>query len=71
MVTGPAPQFTVTSASMRAVTRATAGVARRIASWTDRALVVEGARIAAPSSRLTDHDALMDGNLPLLARDGP
>src|SRR5438309_7095132 len=41
-VTGPRPQLIVTSARTSALTSATAGLARRSASWTDRAAAGEG-----------------------------
>ena len=55
-VTGPCPQSMVTSASTRAVMSATAGLARRMASWADNANDDAGAAsaasvTAAPASR--------------------
>src|SRR6266508_4138564 len=46
-VTGPWPQFIVISASTRAVTRATPGLALRIASWIESARAGEAASAAA------------------------
>src|SRR5439155_21102482 len=49
-VIGPRPQFNVTSPPTSVVISTTAGVARRIASWTESAAVLRGAPSQEPAS---------------------
>ena len=57
-VTGPRPQFIVISASTRAVTRATAGLASRIASCTDSACAGPAASAAVETTTAPRSDFL-------------
>src|SRR5947199_1703913 len=57
--TGPWPQFIVTSARISAVTSATPGLARRIASWTLNAAAAGGSASHAVASRSPATTALM------------
>src|SRR5438128_2092954 len=57
--TGPCPQFIVTSARISAVTSATAGFARRIASWTLSAAAARGSASHPVASRSPATTALM------------
>src|SRR2546427_6643641 len=57
--TGPCPQFIVTSARISAVTRATAGFARRIASWTLSPTAARGSASHPVASRSPATTALM------------
>src|SRR5205809_53021 len=57
--TGPCPQFIVTSARISAVTSATAGFARRIASWTLSPTAARGSASHPVASRSPATTALM------------
>src|SRR5439155_21612981 len=57
--TGPCPQFIVTSARISAVTSATAGFARRIASWTLSPTAARGSASHAVASKRPATTALM------------
>src|SRR3989442_3746947 len=57
--TGPCPQFIVTSARISAVTSATAGFARRIASWTLSPAAARGSASHPVASRSPATTALM------------
>src|SRR5215467_10280284 len=57
--TGPLPQFRMTSPSTLVVISTTAGLTRRIASWTEYAATAMGAPSQAPARRSPSITALM------------
>src|SRR5215813_7925520 len=58
-VIGPCPQLSVTSPRTSVVMRTTAGLTRRIASWTEYAAIRPGVQSQAPRRRSPSIKALM------------
>src|SRR6516164_1918742 len=58
-VIGPRPQLSVTSPRTSVVMRTTAGLTRRIASWTEYAAIRAGVQSQAPRKRSPSIKALM------------
>src|SRR5215831_16086691 len=58
-VIGPCPQLSVTSPRTSVVMRTTAGLTRRIASWTEYAAIRAGVQSQAPRRRSPSIKALM------------